>query len=198
MNVHLVSPKTNFTTYKQLSSEETKYPILAITNEDITKRFIAEQFNFKLTFEVTEVDEDGNEEDSYEDEYPLDKVKVSVKDYIGKQALPQGQFMNAWEMIKKNENCTEKMETFQISFSTMKDAVEGVINFFSMSVCEDSDKITEGAKMHNIFLAGTFYGMYPVLIRGQIGFNSQYGCVLRVGIRSLNNDVMDTVLACIE
>ena len=101
-------------------------------------------------------------------------------------------------MIKQNEQWTEKMETFQINFSSMKEAVTGVINFFGMSVCENSDAVEETSKVHNLFLAGTFYGTYPVLIRGQIGFNSQYGCVLRVGIRSLSNVVIGTVLECIQ
>lgn len=106
--------------------------------------------------------------------------------------------MTAWEMIRQNEQCTERMETFQINFNTMTEAVHGVINFFGMSVCEASDHVEEASKVHNLFLAGTFYGMYPVLIRGQIGFNSQYGCVLRVGIRSLNEDAIQTVLECIQ
>ncbi|CAI2381568.1 unnamed protein product [Moneuplotes crassus] len=198
ITVHLENPKAGYTTVDQISSEESQYPTIVLISEDPSRVFITETFKFKLKFTVIEVDEDGNEEGDYEDEYSLDKVSIAVSDYIGKQALANGQFMNAWEMIKQNEACAERLETFQISFKTLKEAVAGVIDFFGMSVCEGSDKVDETSKSHNLFLAGTFFGMYPVLVRGQIGFNSQYGCVLRVGVRSMNDNAIQTVLECIQ
>jgi coatomer protein complex subunit gamma len=182
ITVDLESPKASYTILHKLKSEDAKYPVIVLKPNDESVRFITGEFKFKLKYTVTEVDDEGNEEGNYEDEYPLDNVVITVKDYISKQNLPSGKFMEAWDMLKKKPSCTETMETFQIKFNTMKEAVDGVIKFFGMSICEDSDKVEEGEKVHNIFLAGTFYSMYPVLIRGQIGFNSQYGCVLRVGI----------------
>lgn len=198
IKVHLESPKSGYQVLKQITSDDAKYPIIMVSSTDPSRTFVTDEFKFKLSFTVTEVGPDGEEEGEYDDEYDLDKVRITVADYIGKQDLPNGQFMSAWEMIKHNEQCTERMETFQINFNTMKEAVSGVIKFFNMSVSEGSDQVEESSKVHNLFLAGTFYSMYPVLIRGQIGFNSQYGCVLRVGIRSLNEDVMQTVLECIQ
>ena len=198
IKVHLESPTSDYDVIAQISSADTEFPIIVIQPKDSSRKFITGEFKFKLTFTVVEVDDEGNEEGSYEDEYSLDKVKINVSDYVGKQELPNGQFMSAWEMIKQNEQSVERMETFQIKFNTMKDAVSGVIDFFGMSVSEGSENVEESSKVHSIFLAGTFFSMYPVLIRGQIGFNSQYGCVLRVGIRSLNEDVMSTVLECIQ
>jgi coatomer protein complex subunit gamma len=198
VKVHLEHPRSAYKTITQISSEETSHPIVVLQPTDSSRRFITDELKFKLTFTIIEVDEDGNEEGDYEDEYSLEKIRISVSDYVGKQELPNGQFMNAWEAIKQNEDCTERMETFQINFNTMKEAVAGVIKFFSMSVCENSQNVDESSKVHNLFLAGTFYGSFPVLIRAQIGFNSQYGCVLRVGIRSMNEDVMQTVLECIQ
>lgn len=198
IKVELVSPKSSYEVLTQITSNETEYPIIVIQSLDSGRKFVTDELKFKLKFTVTEVDEDGEEEGEFDDEYDLEKVRISVADYVGKQELPPGQFMSAWEMIKQNPMCIEKMETFQITFNTMTEAVKGVINFFGMSICEGSDQVEESSKVHNLFLAGTFYSMFPVLIRGQIGFNSQYGCVLRVGIRSLNEDAIQTVLECIK
>ena len=198
ISVHLESPKSKYKILSQINSEDGTSPVIVFASQDPGKIFVTDTFKFKLKFTAIDVDEEGNEEGDYEDEYSLDKVTITVADYIGKQTLTTGQFMNAWEMIKKNEDCVEKLETFQIKFSNLKEAVTGVISFFGMSVCEGSDKIDETSKSHNLFLAGTFFGIYPVLIRGQIGFNSQYGCVLRVGVRSINENAIQTVLECIQ
>lgn len=72
----------------------------------------------------------------------------------------------------------------------MQLAVTGVINFFgSMSVCEQSQKVDVTQKVHNLFLSGLFYGEYQVYVRGQIGFNQEYGCVIKLTVRSLSEDV---------
>lgn len=79
----------------------------------------------------------------------------------------------------------------------MEEAVQGVIKFFGMNVCEGTDKINVTEKFHNLLLSGLFFGTEMVLVRGQIGFNQEYGCVLKVTIRSLNETISNTLLECI-
>ena len=80
----------------------------------------------------------------------------------------------------------------------MDEAVSGVIKFFGMSVCEGTDKVNVTEKVHNVLLSGLFFGTEMVLVRGQIGFNQEYGCVLKVTIRSLNDTISNTLLECIN
>jgi len=80
----------------------------------------------------------------------------------------------------------------------MEEAVSGVIKFFGMSVCEGTDKVNVTEKMHLLLLSGRFFGDEAVLVRGKIGFNTQLGCVLKVEVRSLNDEVSRTLLDCIS
>jgi len=80
----------------------------------------------------------------------------------------------------------------------MEDAVKGVISQFGMSVCEGTDKVNVTEKTHNLLMSGRFQGEESILVRGQLGFNQQYGCVLKVQVRSLNELVSNLVLECIQ
>jgi len=68
----------------------------------------------------------------------------------------------------------------------MEDAVEGVSKIFGMAVCEKSNQINVTDKAHNLLLSGSFLAKELVLARAVIGFNQEYGCVLKVYIRSLS------------
>ena len=68
----------------------------------------------------------------------------------------------------------------------MEDAVEGVTRIFGMAVCEKSNVTNVTDKVHNLLLCGMFLGKEMVMARAIIGFNAEYGCVLKVCIRSLS------------
>jgi len=80
----------------------------------------------------------------------------------------------------------------------MDEAVTGVIKFFGMGVCEGTDKVNVTEKVHNLLMSGQFMNSETVVCRAQIGFNAQYGCVLKVVIRSLNAVISNTLLEAIN
>ena len=80
----------------------------------------------------------------------------------------------------------------------MEEAVTGVIKCFGMSVCEGTEKINVTEKVHTLLLSGTFLGVESVILRAQLGFNQEYGCVLKVTVRSLNSAVSNAILECIN
>ena len=81
----------------------------------------------------------------------------------------------------------------------MQQAVGGVSAFFgSMSVCEGTNKVNVTEKVHNLLLSGMFSDNYRVLARGQIGFNSEYGCVIKLTVRSLDASVTASLMECIN
>ena len=80
----------------------------------------------------------------------------------------------------------------------MQDAVQGVNKFFGMSACENTDKVNVTEKVHNLLMSGLFCGKESVLVRGQIGFNQEYGCVLKVTVRSLDATISNLLLECIN
>lgn len=74
----------------------------------------------------------------------------------------------------------------------------GVIKSFGMSVCDNSDRIDMTEKVHNLSLSGLFQGNEHVLVKAQIGFNQEHGCVIRVAARSKNAIVSQKVLECVN
>lgn len=80
----------------------------------------------------------------------------------------------------------------------MDQAVSGVIKFFNMGVCEGTDKVNVTEKVHNLLMSGLFLNSETVIVRAQIGFNQEYGCVLKVAIRSLNPVISNTLLEAIN
>ena len=154
-----------------------------------------------MKMRVLEVDESGEEQSSFDDTYALEPVFFSINDYMNPQKVPNGEFTNAWEKLATNPSHVEIQEIFSVGFPLekgLKSAVDGVVKFFGLEPCENSDQVDPTSKSHNLFLAGSFGGKIPVLIRAQIGFNQQYGCVLKLHARTMNQLVLQMVLSCIE
>jgi coatomer protein complex subunit gamma len=80
----------------------------------------------------------------------------------------------------------------------MEDAVSTLVKNFSMSVCEDTDKTNVTEKVHNLLLSGIFLGKEVVLVRCMIGFNAEYGCVLKLFVRSCDETASNFMLKCIN
>lgn len=81
----------------------------------------------------------------------------------------------------------------------MQQAVTGVIAFFgNMSVCEGTSHVDVTQKVHNLLMSGMFANQSRVLARGQIGFNSEYGCVIKLTVRSLHAQVTQSLMECIN
>lgn len=76
--------------------------------------------------------------------------------------------------------------------------MEGTAKSFGMAVCDKSNTINVTDKVHNLLLSGQLLGKESVLVRAIIGFNTEYGCVLKVCIRSLSQNVSKAISDCIE
>ena len=76
--------------------------------------------------------------------------------------------------------------------------MQGVIKFMGMSVCDSSDRVNVTEKMHQLLLAGHFMAAEVVLVRAQIGFNQEYGCVLKLVVRSTNQIISHTILEAVN
>lgn len=103
-----------------------------------------------------------------------------------------------WEAVGSDPKASEVIQAFQVPFKVMEDAVHGIIKFFGMGVCEGTDKLNVTEKVHNLLMSGLFFGSEMAVVRGQIGFNQEHGCVLKVSIRSLNPLISNSLLECIN
>ena len=66
----------------------------------------------------------------------------------------------------------------------MEDAVEGVNRSFGMAVCDGTGTLDVSSKVHNLLLSGSYMGKDSILVKVMIGFNAEYGCVIKACIRS--------------
>ena len=66
------------------------------------------------------------------------------------------------------------MQTFQLPFKTMEDAVDGVTSNFGMAVCDGTGTVSVSDKVHNLLLSGMYLGKEMVLIRAMISANSNF------------------------
>lgn len=112
--------------------------------------------------------------------------------------MPTGQFKDFWETIGRHERGCEVSQTYQLQFKNLDEAVEGVTKNFGMSVCDGSNKVNMTEKAHNLLLSGLFLNKEMVLVRAIIGFNAEYGCVLKVVVRSMNSNVSNIMLEVIN
>lgn len=126
----------------------------------------------KLTFTITEIDVDTEDEiGSYEEDYSVQDVQLQTSDFMKPEILPSGQFKDYWESLGSNTKVAEIVQTYQLPFKSMEDAVEGVTRQFGMAVCDKSNVVNVTDKVHNLLLCGQFFGKDMVMIRAIIGFN---------------------------
>jgi len=158
-------------------------------------------FNCELRFKVVEVDpqsgEPDGDEDGFPEEYPLEKLTISISDYMAKVNL--GDFRRSWEKMADVEEVTENFGLTK--FSSLSEAVEGVILALGMQPCDGTAIIPSNkadATSHQIHLSGIFVTNVPVLVRCLIKLHPQQGFVLTIGVRSGNPDVSKTVANSIE
>ena len=79
----------------------------------------------------------------------------------------------------------------------MQDAVEGITKIFGMAVCDKSNVVNVTEKVHNLLLCGMFATSDTAMSRAIIGFNTEYGCVLKVCIRSTSKTISTAISECV-
>jgi hypothetical protein len=139
---------------------------VVLTKQGCEHPFPLAKINQKLSIKITEIDVDSQDElGSYPEDYAIDEVSIAVKDYIKAYSLPLGSFKDAWDTIGSDPKASEVIQTFQIPFKVMDEAVQGVLRFFGMGVCEGTEKINVTEKVHNLLMSGLFLGSEMVIVR---------------------------------
>ncbi|KAL3221362.1 hypothetical protein MRX96_005096 [Rhipicephalus microplus] len=124
----------------------TAYVCLEMELED--PLLVAGTFSNTLKYLVKDCDPNTGEPDDdegYEDEYVLEDLEVTVADHV--QKVLKANFAASWEELG-NDNQVE--DTYALStMKTLQDAVQQIIQFLGMQVCERSDKgIAQGVTMN--------------------------------------------------
>lgn len=77
--------------------------IYVVLQRDSSVEYPGCKISQKLTFTITEIDVDTEEEvGSYEEDYSVSDVQLVLSDYMRAEILPSGQFKDYWEQIGSN------------------------------------------------------------------------------------------------
>ena len=71
------------------------------------------------------------------------------------------------------------------------------VDFMGMAPCEGTGAVPADTNAHMILLAGIFIGGVMVLVRGQVGMTAN-GCVLKIKVRSSDQEISQIVADCIQ
>jgi len=176
-------------------STENCFAILEIDQTNVPLA-LAASFACELKFNVVQVDPVTGEEegDAFEEEYPLEDLEISTSDFVAKVAVPD--FRRAWEQMG---NANEVLERFALQFKKLEDGIAAVLGFLGMQPCDGTGTLKAvSGKPHMLHLSGIFVGGKSVLARAQVGMDSGGGVVLKIAVRSEDQEVSRMVADCIH
>jgi coatomer protein complex subunit gamma len=102
----------------------------------------------------------------YEDDYPIERVKITVGDFIYPKALPAGQHKSLFEQLASQGH--ETQAKLSLNFKTLEQAVDYLIGALNMEPCDKSQKV-EDSRGLSLLLSGTFVGGNMALVKCLVG-----------------------------
>tara|TARA_B110001452_G_C15234777_1_gene427535 strand:+ start:149 stop:2038 length:1890 start_codon:yes stop_codon:yes gene_type:complete len=149
-----------------------------------------------LKFIVKDVDpavgEPDAEEAGYDDEYNLEELELASADYVKK--VPVADFREAWESI--GPDC-EVVETFSLSYSSIKSALDAIIDFLGMQVCDNSGNTQADATRTTVLLSGVFLGGVQVFAIVNLRTESAKNVGMRLTVRSTDMQISQFVASSV-
>jgi coatomer protein complex subunit gamma len=155
------------------------------------------EFTSTLHFNIVQVDPTTGEDESeaFEEEYPLEDLEVFTADFMAKVTVPD--FRKSWETVG---NTFEVLEKYALQFKNMEDAVASVINLLGMQPVDGTGtvKANNGGKPHMLHLSGVFMGGHSTFARAQLMMQGSSGVILKIAVRSDDENVPRMVANCIR
>lgn len=168
-----------------------------LLQRDVDVPIETSEFACTLHFNVIQVDPSSGEDesDAFEEEYPLEDLEISTADYMAKVAVPD--FRKSWEAIG---NSNEILEKYALSFKSLEEAVSAVLKLLGMQPCDGTGtvKASTSNKPHMLHLSGVFIGGISTLARAQLVMQGDSGVVLKIAVRSEDENVPAMVANCIR
>lgn len=140
----------------------------------------------------------GHVDESYNDEYLLEDVDVSVADYI--QRLVKNDFDLSWTQLGPE---SEAEEIYALSsFKSIDEAIKNVICYLGMQPCDRTDRLTDqkNALHHSLKLAGMFRGQLEVLVLAKLAINCNQpdaGVTMKLQVRCQDDEISQFIASAV-
>lgn len=200
VTIELESDGGMFEIAGEIAAETVKYgdtvDCFSVLQRDTDIPIETSSFSCTLHFNVVQVDPASGEDESepFEEEYPLEELEVSTADYMAKVTVPD--FRKSWEDIGST---SETLEKYALSFKSLEEAVSAVINLLGMQPCDGTGTVQGNTgKPHMLHLSGVFIGGNSTFARAQLAMQGDSGVVLKIAIRSEDDNVPRMVADCIR
>jgi len=148
-----------------------------------------------LKFIVKDVDPAKGEPEEgdtgYDDEYNLEELELAAADFM--RRVPVVDFRTGWETI--GGSC-EVIETFSLSYSSLKQAMDAVIDFLGMAICDASPNAADSSRATTT-LSGVFLGGIQVFAIVNLRVDSPTHVGMRLSIRSSDIQVSQFVASSV-
>ncbi|XP_073525883.1 uncharacterized protein [Phyllobates terribilis] len=149
------------------------------------------KFSNVLRFTVKEIEPSTGEaeEEGVEDEYQLEELEVTCADYMQKVGVSN--FRNAWESMDPEG---ERVDEYGLGYrESLVAAVNAVINLLGMQPCEGTETVPTNSRSHTCLLSGVYIGNVKVLVRLQLGLDSNREVAMKLAVRSEDEAVSDVI-----
>lgn len=201
VTIELESDGGMFEITGEIAAETVKYGdtvnCFSVLQRDTDVPIETSSFSCTLHFNVVQVDPASGEDEGepFEEEYPLEELEVSTADYMAKVTVPD--FRKSWEDIGST---SEILEKYALSFKSLEEAVSAVINLLGMQPCDGTGTVQGGntGKPHMLHLSGVFIGGNSTFARAQLAMQGDSGVVLKIAVRSEDDNVPRMVADCIR
>jgi len=148
-----------------------------------------------LSFVVKEIDPSTGEEEEegFEDEYPLEDIYMSPQDFV--LATKVSNFRNDWETLSEE---TEIADEYAIGVrESLQDAVEAVIETLGLAPCEGTEAVPPNARSHVCLLHGAAVGNAKALARVNFGIDRNLEVAIKLTVRATTADISEALHAIV-
>lgn len=149
-----------------------------------------------LSFEAKSDDSKG-----YVETYSANDLQIGMGVYCVEWPLSDDEFDATWATLEGMET----LGTFGLQFKTIKEAVQGMINFFGCSTVKQCT--TQVEQIASLHIAGKLLGKFNFLAKATIGQSSaragaeasfHRGCILKLQIRTSHEELGDAIFSQLE
>ncbi|EIE85792.1 hypothetical protein RO3G_10502 [Rhizopus delemar RA 99-880] len=172
-----------------------KHIYVAYEKQEISS-FPVASFSCKLKFTVKDCDPVTGEPDEqgYEDEYRIDNIELSIKDYI------QPTYISEFEEEFNKLADGEVVQVFALDLKkapNLQVACTTIINLFGLQPLQDSS-LLRNPNIHTLIMSGTFLTGKKILAKCRMMFNSASGAAFELSVRSEDIAISEVALSAIK